>query len=63
MNPEIIELYKELKPYLIIDNEKYCCVLKKDAPQEIKEKYEKYLNLEDDEIIAENLEEFKKNFL
>lgn len=54
MNPEIIELYKELKPYLIMDNEKYCYVLKDDVPLEIKEKYEKYLNLEDDEIILDD---------
>lgn len=63
MNPEMIELYKELEPYLIMDNERCCRILKNDVPAEIKEKYEMYLNMEDDEIIIENIEDFKNTTL
>jgi len=61
MNPEIIAIYKEIKDYIISDQ--YGWKLKEDAPIEVKEKYGKMMELEDDEIIVESLEEFKNTTL
>lgn len=54
MSEELYELYLEIKDYLVEDNEKYEYVLKKDAPEEIKEKYKKYKSMNDDTIIEDS---------
>ena len=53
MNPKMLELYKELKPYLIFNKEKCCDELKKDVPEEIRKKYDEYINLSDDNILID----------
>ncbi len=54
MNPKAFELYKVLKPYLVFNKEKCCDELKKDVPEEIRKKYEEYINLPDDNIIRDD---------
>ena len=51
MNPKAFELYKELEPYLIFNEEKCCDELKKYVPDEIRKNYEEYINLPDDNIV------------
>ena len=54
MNPKVFELYREIKPYLVFNKEKCCDELKKDAPEEIKKKYDEYINLSDDNILIDD---------
>ncbi len=58
MNPEMKRLFQELEPYMIEDEEHCCYVLKKDAPPEIKEKYNICQNMEDDLIFVEDINDF-----
>ncbi len=51
MSLDAIQLYEEIKEYLIID--KYEYILKKDAPDEIKEKFKKFQEIATCEIIIE----------
>lgn len=54
MNPKRIELYNECKPYLIFNYELCVDELKEDAPEEIKEKWNKYNEMDDDMFIISN---------
>ena len=51
MNPERWRLYRECKPYLEFDNEKYIDKLSDDATEEIKSKWDKFNKIPDDQII------------
>lgn len=53
MNPRAFELYKELEPYLIFNEEKCCDELKKDVPEEIKEKFQRFQKIASCEIIED----------
>ena len=54
MNPERWKLYRECKPYIVFNYEKYIDELKEDAPEEIKKKWKKFLEMDDDLIIENN---------
>ena len=49
MNPKVRKIFYELKPYLIFDKEKNEYKIKEDVSREIKDKFERWKNMEDDE--------------
>lgn len=51
MNPERWKIYRECKPYLFFNDEKCIDEISEDAPDEIKEKWEKFNEMEDDQIL------------
>ena len=63
MNPEIRKIFYELKPYLIFDKEKNEYKIKEDVSREIKDKFERWKNMEDDEeeLTEEEVKEFSKS--
>lgn len=63
MNPEVRKIFYELKPYLIFDKEKNEYKIKEDVSKEIKDKFERWKSMEDDEeeLIEEEVKEFSKS--
>lgn len=56
MNLEIMRLYKEIETYII--HGQYGWELKENAPKEIQDKFKILMELEDDEIITKDKNEF-----
>lgn len=54
MTEKLKELWKEIKDYVVTNQETYELELVKNAPKKIREKFEKWLSMEDDEIIINN---------
>ena len=51
MNPERWKIYRECKPYLIFNDEKCIDEISDDAPDEIKQKWKKFNEMGDDQIL------------
>lgn len=60
MTEELKKLWEEIKDYVITNKETYELELIKGAPDDIQKKFQKYINMEDDEIIVKDNEEEKK---
>lgn len=62
MNPEVRKIFYELKPYLVFDKTKNEYNVKEDVSKEIKDKFEHWKKMEDDEeeLTEEEAKKFKE---
>ncbi len=55
MNPKMRDLYLEIKEFIIITDDGF--KLKPDAPKEVQEKFKRFNEMEDDEILIDHEED------